>query len=279
MALLIETSLISLRSERAGAGTKIGGGLEVSDRFSMNSYLGQRILSLVREGDYAHAGEEEAIELSMLGVEKNARRVILDAGCGRGGTADYLHKNGWGRVVGIDIEAESIRAARQNYPDVGFLVCDVCDVDQRVDERPDIVCMFNSYYCFKDQSKALAALFKIAQPHTQMIIFDHVDRGGYQDEPLMDAGEPFLPNPLRLSEVRERMTSTGWQAPDILEIHDAYIGWYTSLVDKIERARDKITNTASQQGYEHVHGLYQGLLNAAMQKKLGAAIITAIPAP
>jgi SAM-dependent methyltransferase len=249
------------------------------DQFSMNSYLGQTILSLVRDGDYAHAGEEEAIDLSMSGVEKNARRVVLDAGCGRGGTADYLHKNGWGRVVGIDIEAESIRAAQQNYPRTRFLVCDVCDVAQHVDERPDIVCMFNAYYCFKDQPKALGALFAIAQPHTRMIIFDHVDRGGYQDDPLMDAGEPFLPKPLRLSEVRERMTGAGWRAPDILEIHDAYIGWYTSLVGKIERARGKITDLAGQRGYEHVHGLYQGLLNAALQKKLGAAIITTIPAP
>jgi SAM-dependent methyltransferase len=252
---------------------------EMGDQFSMNSYLGQRILSLVREGDYAHAGEEQAIELSMSGVERNASRVILDADCGRGGTADYLHKNGWGRVVGIDIEAESIKAARQNHPNARFLVCDVCDVDRRVDDRPDIVCMFNSYYCFKDQSAALGAFLKTAQPHTQLIIFDHVDRGGYQDDPLMDAGEPFLPNPLRLSEVRERMTSTGWQAPDIVEVHDAYIGWYTSLVEKIERARDKIADTVGQRGYEHVHGLYRGLLNTALQKKLGAAIITAIPAP
>jgi SAM-dependent methyltransferase len=251
----------------------------MSDLFSMNSYLGQRILSLVREGDYAHAGEEEAIELSMSGVAKDARRVILDAGCGRGGTADYLHKNGWGRVVGLDIEAESIKAARQNYPNIRFLLCDVSDADQKVDERPDIVCMFNAYYCFKDQPKALGTLLKIAKPHTQMIIFDHVDRGGYQDAPLMDAGEPFLPNPLLLSEVRERLIDCGWQAPDILEIHDAYIGWYARLVERIERARDRITDSAGQRGYQHVHGLYQGLLDAALRQKLGAAIIRAIPGP
>jgi SAM-dependent methyltransferase len=250
----------------------------MSSEFSMNSYLGKRILSLVREGDYAHAGEEEAIELAMSNIEKNERRIILDAGCGRGGTAEYLYKNGWGQIVGIDIEAESIKAARQNYPDVRFLVCDVCDADQRVGERPDIVCMFNAYYCFRDQAKALAALFKIAQPHTRMIIFDHVDRGDYQEAPLMDAGEPFLPNPLRLSEVGERMTSAGWRAPDIVEIHDAYIGWYASLVAKIERARDKITDVAGPRGYEHVLGLYQGLLSAAQHKKLGAAIITTVPA-
>lgn len=251
----------------------------MSDQFSMNSYLGMRILALVREGDYAHAGEEEAIDIAMSRVEKDADRIILDAGCGRGGTADYLNKNGWGRVVGIDIQADSIKAARQNYPNVGFLVCDVCEVDQRCDERPDIVCMFNAYYCFHDQPKALRALRKIAQPHTEMIVFDHVDRGGYQDNPLMDAGEPFLRNPPRLSEVRESLRRTGWQVSDISEIHDAYIGWYKSLLDKIERARDRITTAAGQRGYDHVHGLYQGLLNAALQMKLGAAIITAVPIP
>jgi SAM-dependent methyltransferase len=250
----------------------------MSDEFSMNSYLGKRILSLVREGDYAHAGEEEAIELAMSGLEKDGRRVVLDAGCGRGGTAEYLRKNGWGQVVGIDIEPESIKAARQNYPDVRFLVCDVGEAGRRVDIRPDIVCMFNAYYCFKEQSKALEAILKIARPHTRMIIFDHVDRGGYQDDPLMDAGEPFLPNPLRLSEVGQRMTSAGWRAPDIVEIHDAYLGWYTSLVGKIEQARDRITDIAGPRGYQHVHHLYQGLMSAAQHKKLGAAIITTVPA-
>jgi SAM-dependent methyltransferase len=250
----------------------------MTGQFSMNSYLGQRILSLVRDGDYAHAGEEEAIELAMAGIAKDPCRIILDAGCGRGGTADYLHKHGWGKVVGVDIQAESIKAAQQNYPNIKFLVCDVCDVDQRLDERPDIICMFNAYYCFHDQFRALQALRTISRPQTRMIIFDHVDRGGYQDDPLMDAGQPFLPNPLRLSAVREHMTDTGWQAANILEIHDAYIGWYTSLVDRIERARDKITATAGLMGYEHVRSLYKRLLNAALQKKLGAAIITAVPA-
>ena len=246
----------------------------MSDRFSMNSYLGQRILSLVRDGDYARAGEEEAIDLSMSGVEKDTRRVILDAGCGRGGTAAYLHGNGWGRVVGIDIEAESIRAAMKNYPSVEFLVCDVGDADQRVNEHPDVVCMFNAYYCFQDQHGALGAPSRLAHADTRMIIFDHVDRGGYQDEPLMDAGEPFLPNPLRLCEVGEYLTSTGWRAPEIREIHDAYIGWYARLVERIEGAREQITDTAGQQGYDHVLGLYRGLLDAALSKTLGAAIIT-----
>jgi cyclopropane fatty-acyl-phospholipid synthase-like methyltransferase len=55
--------------------------------FDMNSFLGKQVLSLVRDGDFAHAGEREAIELAMGSVPKDAGQHVLDAGCGRGGTA------------------------------------------------------------------------------------------------------------------------------------------------------------------------------------------------
>ena len=55
--------------------------------FAMNSFQGKQALALIRGGDYAHAGEEEAIELTLSSVEKNSATQILDAGCGRGGTA------------------------------------------------------------------------------------------------------------------------------------------------------------------------------------------------
>ncbi|MCP4315878.1 MAG: class I SAM-dependent methyltransferase [Hyphomicrobiales bacterium] len=64
--------------------------------FTMNSYLGKQLLALVRQGNYAHAGEEEAIELAMADLPKDAGQELLDAGCGRGGTAAYLQAHGWG---------------------------------------------------------------------------------------------------------------------------------------------------------------------------------------
>jgi SAM-dependent methyltransferase len=248
----------------------------MSAPFAMNSYLGMRILALVREGDYAHAGEEEAIELAMAAIERDPRRLILDAGCGRGGTAGYLVKNGWGGVIGIDIQAESIEAARKNYPNATFLAGDVCAVERQMTERPDVICMFNAYYCFKDQPGALQALSRVARPGTRMIMFDHVDRGGYQDNPLLDAGEPFLHNPPRLDEIADRLAEAGWHEPAIREIHDAYIGWYRRLVDRIEHARGAIVEVAGEPGYEHVLRLYRGLVAAAEQGRLGAAIVSAV---
>ncbi len=51
----------------------------------MNSPMGKQILALIRDGDYAHAGEEEAIELTLKNVSKDPGRRVLDVGCGRGG--------------------------------------------------------------------------------------------------------------------------------------------------------------------------------------------------
>ena len=52
--------------------------------FSMNSSRGKQVLALIRAGDYAHAGEEEAIELTIAAIPKKPDQRTLDAGCGRG---------------------------------------------------------------------------------------------------------------------------------------------------------------------------------------------------
>jgi len=245
--------------------------------FSMNSFEGMQILSLVRDGDYAHAGEEEAIELAMAPLEKRADQVIIDAGCGRGGTAQYLQTMGWGKVIGFDIEPASIAAARKNYPGVEFFVSDVQDADRIIEAKADIICMFNAYYCFPDQAQALRVLRNFSTSHTQMVIFDHVNRGNYDPYALMYAGKPFLPNPPLLSQMPEKLEAAGWRVYEVQEAHDSYVKWYTSLVSKIEEKRAEISALAGGNGYEHVLSLYRGLLQAAIQNKLGAAFIRAVP--
>ncbi len=183
----------------------------MTEVFSMNSYKGMSVLALVRDGDDAHAGEEEAIELAMKHIVKSPTNLIVDAGCGRGGTADYIQRNGWGTVVGFDIEPASIESARRTYSDQQFFVCDVGHVDQETDVQPDVICMFNVYYCLPDQPGALRSLRKISKPGTEMVIFDHVDRGGYHNTPLMDAGEPFLANSPKLSTFPDTLeANAGW---------------------------------------------------------------------
>ncbi|WP_156411958.1 methyltransferase domain-containing protein, partial [Legionella bozemanae] len=66
----------------------------------------KQILAMLREGDFAHPGETEAIELSLSPIAKNSEARLLDVGCGLGGTAHYVQKKGWGTVTGVDIDSD-----------------------------------------------------------------------------------------------------------------------------------------------------------------------------
>src|SRR5262245_54062872 len=114
----------------------------------MNSFTGKRLLSLIRESDYAHAGEEEAIELALRNEARRPEQLLLDVGCGRGGTADYVRNHGWGSVVGLDSEPDSVARARQVYPEIEFHVCDVTEAASVIGRKFDLIYLFNSFYAF-----------------------------------------------------------------------------------------------------------------------------------
>ena len=80
--------------------------------YTMSSITGKLVLAAIREYDYAHAGEQEAIERVFAGLPRHADQRVLDVGCGIGGTAQYLCEQGWGQVVGVDIDANNIASAR-----------------------------------------------------------------------------------------------------------------------------------------------------------------------
>ena len=57
---------------------------------NMNSFEGKRILALIRDGDYAHAGEEEAIERALRSIPKSSLRINCAASDG---------SNAWNRFT------------------------------------------------------------------------------------------------------------------------------------------------------------------------------------
>ncbi|MCW8472333.1 hypothetical protein OQJ19_17010 [Fluoribacter gormanii] len=54
----------------------------------------KQILAMLREGDFAHPSEIEAIEVSLSPIAKNSENRLLNVGCGLGGTAHYVQKKG-----------------------------------------------------------------------------------------------------------------------------------------------------------------------------------------
>lgn len=53
---------------------------------------------------------------------------VLDAGCGPGRNAGYLHRVGHG-VVGVDVDPALIEAAREDHPGPDYAVADLADLD------------------------------------------------------------------------------------------------------------------------------------------------------
>jgi len=241
----------------------------------MNSFQGKRILALVREGDFAHAGEEEAVDLTMADLPNDPERPLLDAGCGRGGTAAYLQSHGWGQVTGVDVEPRSIAKACETYPDLRFVACDVCDIAEHMSQTFDAVTMFNVLYALPDQVRALTALARVTAENAPLLVFDYIDCGRYQDDPILDSGGPFLPNPPKLSDLSDIFVASGWRIKDLRRIDKDYERWYAVLVDKISVKRAAIEEISGSEGYAHVYRLYSRLLSALRTGRLGGAIIEA----
>ena len=236
----------------------------------MNSFEGKRILALIREGDYAHAGEEEAIERALRAIPKNPDQWMLDVGCGRGGSAEYLRRHGWGQVEGIDRDNESIEYARTTYPKIGFQVCDVVDVPRIVERKFDVIYMLNALYAFDRQSEALAGLRKVAMPAAQLVIFDYTvgEKSGGRPNPM-------IPHAIRLSEIASMLREARWEPGSVEDLSAEYARWYAAFVDRIRLKQADIENIGGADWYNFVLTMYSGLHGVIANGGLGGALVHA----
>jgi SAM-dependent methyltransferase len=239
----------------------------------LNSFQGKRLLALARGGDYAHAGETESIDLVWNPLPKNSNQQVLDAGCGRGGTAAYIQRAGWGRVTGIDIEGESISRAREVYRDISF---DVCPVEQAGHIGSfDIICCFNSFYAFSDQPAALRTFAHNAKPRAHLAIFDYTDPGTFKESVLGKHVELLGWHPLILSTIGALLSETGWALDTIQDVTTDYIRWYKTFSDRIRELRPKLTEECGIETWEYASNFYDLMHETIKTGHMGGAIVYA----
>ncbi len=237
---------------------------------NMNEPTGKKILALVRKGDYAHAGEEEAIDLAFAGTTKDPKRIILDVGCGRGGTAHYVQSKGWGRVLGVDIDADSIAHAKGAYPGVEFMAADVMSLSEKLSKKFDIVYLFNVLYVILDHPRLLARLRSLSREGGQLIIFDYLIKS--QNKGVL----PFKNwNPLDISIARSLFSASGWQINNVMDVSRFYEKWYRALVSRIEENADRITELAGEEWFNFAKTSYHNILESIEKGIPGGAIVYA----
>ena len=239
--------------------------------YNANSSQIKKILSLVRDGDYAHAGEEEAIDLVFSEIPKNKNQLLLDVGCGLGGTANYLQQQGFGKVIGIDVDLDTLLYAKNKYPDIAFYNADVINIAEIIKQPVDVIYMLNAFYAFTDQSEALSALNKIAHKNTRLVMFDYtVPAFSSVARKTVRTGKP-----INLTLVENVLLQTGWRVQKSTDLSAEYQRWYAAFVQKIVSKKAQILVASNEDVYQFVYKTYSNMLNDIESRLLGGSVIYA----
>ena len=238
----------------------------------MNSPVGKAILARVRGGDYAHPGEEAAVVEAAALVSCAGVRRVLDIGCGRGGTAAWFQRQGWGEVVGIDIDAESVAYARSRYPDVVFFAADVAGLDRLALPPFDLVYLLTAYYAFPDQAAALRQMTHACRPGGRLLLVDYTrpDASSPPSELGTEIGRPPT-----LAELTEGLTASGWSAIHAVDWTPRFVEWYAQLLERLHSRRTEIVAGWGADWYDYVTRWYGLLYEALRAQRLGGVALTA----
>ncbi len=112
--------------------------------------------------------------LKMLAPKLGER--ILDVGCGTGQLTGEIADAG-AEVVGIDLSAKMIAAAKQNFPKIRFEVADIAATN--FDEEFDAVFSNAALHWVRDQEGAIKAMARALKPGGRFV-FEMGGRGNIQ---------------------------------------------------------------------------------------------------
>lgn len=243
--------------------------------------LRKLLLAEIRQGNYAHAGEVEAIELAINHLKKGKNQTVLDVGCGLGGTADYFQKNGFGKIIGIDIDDTVISDAKKLYPNINFYLCDAIHVNQLFKNiKFNIIYSFNAFFCFKDKDRILRSFYEIAENGAELLLFDYSCNGAFlQDSPFLDKTQKSTAaanfDPIDLTMIEENLKNSHWQLKEIVNLDDQFKKWYREVITKMEVKKEFLVLKFGIVTFDDIYQGFVRLLVLLENNLVGGSIIYA----
>jgi SAM-dependent methyltransferase len=237
------------------------------------------LLAQIRGGDYAHAGDTEAIDSvtqrALLFDPSLRDKANLDVGSGFGGTASYLYHDGFKNIQGIDVDQAAVMYAKEKYPLVNFTVGDALSVDQIYPvDHFSFICLFNVIYAIHNKETLLTKLSTIARPGAILAVFDYSQDCSIHDATLRDlAGNPMYP--IRIAQFKRDLREAGWEILEITDMTSQYIGWYKNLLKKLSIEPLSLKKAFSPQDLSKARATFSLLLSQLEQGILGGIIVYA----
>ncbi|MBP9692618.1 MAG: methyltransferase domain-containing protein [Alphaproteobacteria bacterium] len=237
------------------------------------------LLAHLRGGDYAHAGDEEAIDMVVqksLSFDSSLKnKTVLDVGSGFGGTAYYLYQDGFKDIHGIDLDQPAITYAKEKYPSITFTAGDALGVDQIYSANSfSFISLFNVAYAIQNKAALLTKLSAIAAPGAILAVFDYTQANPIPNDPLKDlAGKPMYP--LQPDQFKRDLKGAGWEILEVTDMTPHYIRWYKNLLIKLSAEVSLLKKEFSQEDLLKVKESFRLLLNRLKQGILGGIVIYA----
>ncbi len=257
----------------------IGGYLLINYSKPVASKVNQArlILSELRGGDFTHAGDKEAVDMVIAKIKQDFPEILkgncLDVGCGFGGTADYLVKNGFEHVWGVDIDPAVINFAKAKYEGIEFLTLDAASLSLKFEkEFFSFAYLFNVLYAIEDKVQTLKQLAKVSKPGAILMIFDYSITDN--NEPLLDlVGKPM--RPIDTKKIKRQLYESGWEVLETRDLSETFIVWYEQLLQKLEEKKYEIKGNFLEQDIAKFSATYLHILHQLRNKSLGGILIYA----
>ena len=242
---------------------------------AMNTATGKRLLALVRDADYAHPGEEEANRLLFAGVPPDPRRRVLDAGCGGAGTAAWVQAHGYGVVTGMEIDAETVRLARERYPEVTIVAGDLQRATAALAGPFDLIYSMTVLYAVRDQPAALAELRALAAPGAELRLLEYADPDG-----RYAAGAAARPSmawwrPLRPGALLGLLAGAGWTLEEARDLRPDFERWYRELCARFAAKQAAIVRDFGREWFDFAQAEYGHILCMVLAGQLSGTLVRA----
>lgn len=236
----------------------------------------KHLLSFARQGDFAHPGEVEAIQLAMAPIEKNKSNRLLDVGCGLGGTAHYLQQRGWGEITGLDLDGELILFAKEQYHDVSFIEGNILQAESLLPQKFNVIYCFSSFYSFISQQEALHQFSRLAAEGCTLMIFDYSRfNPATCVNPFAWSKTEAQFNPVYLPELKEQLTAANWKLKSHLDITSQFEHWYVQLLHHFKTKKEALLERFDRNLFQQMYDGYQQLLTDIREQKIGGIIVYA----
>ena len=242
----------------------------------MTNATGKRLLALIRDGDYAHPGEEAANELLFAGVRPDPRRRVLDAGCGGAGTAAWVQGRGLGAVTGLELDSATARLARERHPEVTVVEADLQRASTALTGAFDLFYSMTAIYAVPDQATMFRELGVLAAPGAELRLLEYSDPDGRFAEATRGSPTRGWWRPLVPRDLPEILSSVGWTSVFVRDLHPEFVHWYRDLCDRIAAKRRVIEREVGRDWYEFVAREFAGILGLVRERALGGVLVHAL---